>query len=101
MLTPTHAQGTRDNIVGDIRKIPVPKKHAFDGVNRAAKAYLAAVSSDPSPAKLDALLLQVDAEVLKLYSLPLDLEQRVLGLFQRLETCRHPIFANSILADRA
>ena len=27
------------------------------------------------------LLLHVDSEVLKLYSLPLDLEQRVLGLF--------------------
>ena len=31
--------------------------------------------------RLERLLLHVDAEVLKLYSLPLDLEQRVLGLF--------------------
>jgi type I restriction-modification system DNA methylase subunit len=73
--------GKRDNIVGDIRNIPLPKRHALDGVNRAAKAYLAAASSEMNPAKLDGLLLQVDVEVLKLYSLPLDLEQRVLGLF--------------------
>ena len=73
--------GKRDNIVGDIRNIPLPKKHSFDALNRAAKAYLAAASSELVSSKLDGLLLQVDAEVLKLYSLPLDLEHRVLGLF--------------------
>src|SRR5258707_272691 len=30
--------GKRDNIVGDIRNIPLPRKHTFDGVNRTAKA---------------------------------------------------------------
>ena len=73
--------GKRDNIVGDIRKIPIPKIRSFEGVERAANAYLAAVSSGTPSAKLERLLLHVDAEVLKLYSLPLDLEQRVLGLF--------------------
>jgi hypothetical protein len=73
--------GRRHNIVGDIRQIPIPKMRSFEGVERAANAYLAAASSETAPAKLERLLLHVDAEVLKLYSLPLDLEQRVLGLF--------------------
>jgi hypothetical protein len=71
----------RDNIVGDIRKIPIPKMRSFEGVERAASAYLAAASSATASAKLERLLLRVDSEVLKLYSLPLALEQRVLGLF--------------------
>jgi hypothetical protein len=73
--------GKRHNIVGDIRKIPIPKVRSFEGVERAATAYLAAASSETASATLERLLLQVDAEVLKLYSLPLDLEQRVLELF--------------------
>ena len=73
--------GKRDNIVGDIRNIPLPKKRSFDRVDRTAKAYLAAASSAVSPANLAGLLLQVDSEVLKLYSLPLEVEQRVLALF--------------------
>jgi hypothetical protein len=73
--------GKRDNIVGDIRKIPIPKTRSFEGVERAANEYLAAASSETASANLERLLLRVDSEVLKLYSLPLDLEQRVLGLF--------------------
>lgn len=38
--------GKRDNIVGDIRKIPMPKMSSFEGVERAASAYLAAASSE-------------------------------------------------------
>jgi hypothetical protein len=73
--------GKRHNIVGDIRNIPIPKVKSFDGVERAAIAYLASASSKTTLTNLDRLLLRVDSEVLKLYSLPLDLEQRVLGLF--------------------
>jgi hypothetical protein len=73
--------GKRDNIVGDIRKIPIPKVCAFGGVERAASAYLVAASSKTASADLERLLLHVDSEVLKLYSLPIELEQRVLGLF--------------------
>jgi hypothetical protein len=71
----------RDNIVGDIRKIPLPRVTSFEGVERAASAYLAAASSGAAPATLEGLLLLVDSEVLKLYFLPLDIEQSLLGLF--------------------
>jgi hypothetical protein len=73
--------GKRDNIVGDIRKIPIPKTRSFEGVERAATAYLVAATSETASAGLERLLLRVDSEVLKLYSLPIELEQRLLGLF--------------------
>jgi len=71
----------RDNIVGDIRKIPLPKKRAFGGVEGAANAYLEAASSGTAPETLQKLLLQVDSEALKLYSLPLEVEQSLLAIF--------------------
>ena len=73
--------GKRDNTVGVVRKLPIPRLSAMEGVERAANAYLAAISTEKDPRRLEVLLLQVDSEVLKLYSLPLDLEQRLLGLF--------------------
>jgi hypothetical protein len=73
--------GRRHNIVGDIQQMPIPTVGSFDGVERTSIAYLAAASSETASANLERLLLHVDAEVLKLYSLPLDLERRVLELF--------------------
>jgi hypothetical protein len=73
--------GKRDNIVGDIRKTPVPKVTSFESVQRAATAYLEAASSETDSATLQKLLLHVDCEILKLYSLPLHLEQSLLAIF--------------------
>jgi hypothetical protein len=73
--------GKRDNIVGGIRKIPIPKATSFEHIERTVAAYLAAASSQAAPAELEKLLLRVDSEVLKLYSLPLHIEQALLGLF--------------------
>ena len=73
--------GKRDNIVGDIRRIPVPKKDSFRGVELAATAYLEAAWSRVDAPTLQKLLLQVDCEVLRLYSLPCELEQSLLALF--------------------
>jgi hypothetical protein len=86
--------GKRDNLVGDIRNIPVPRALSFSGINNAANAYLAAAWSQADPEKLKTLLLRVDPEVLKLYSIPLDLEQKVLGLFNDWERIGVP-FAQS------
>lgn len=73
--------GKRDNLVGDIRKIPVPQKDSFEAVERAASAYLTAASSETDLVALSKLLLKVDSEVLKLYSLPFELEQSLLAVF--------------------
>ena len=77
--------GKRDNTVGDIRKIPVPKAGTFEGVHRAASAYLEAAWSGEPPTALQKLLLRVDCEVLELYSLPLQLEQLLLASFRDWE----------------
>lgn len=74
--------GKRDNIVGDIRKIPLPKQLASTTLDRAVAAYWDAVAKNVSGAELENLLLQVDAEGLKLYNLPLALEKQVLSLFR-------------------
>jgi N-6 DNA Methylase len=86
--------GKRDNIVGDIRKIPVPKVSSFVAVEVAVNAYLAAALSQTDSASLRRLLLRVDSEVLKLYSLPFELEQSLLALFTDWERVGVP-FAQS------
>ena len=65
--------GKRDNIVGDIRRIPIPKKLVSVTLEAAVAAYWDAFSNR--------LLLTIDAEVLNLYDLPLELEQQVLDVF--------------------
>jgi hypothetical protein len=73
--------GTRNNIVGDIRRIPVPAKTDLTAVHASAVRYLEAAESDSEKVHLGKLLLDVDAEVLRLYSLPLKVEQVVLAMF--------------------
>jgi hypothetical protein len=75
----------RDNIVGNIRKIPVPEQGSFQALTHAAVAYLNAALSDANLGTLQRLLLLVDVEVLKLYSLPLHLEHSVLAMFSNWE----------------
>lgn len=71
----------RHNLVGDIRKIPIPNGIPTERVEATASAYLAAASSGTDHAKLQKLLLEVDREVLKLYSLSHETEQSLLALF--------------------
>lgn len=71
----------RHNLVGDIRELPIPELTSFDSVDRAAQAYLKAVSTGVDAAVLQGLMLKVDIEVLTLYSLPTGLEQSLLALF--------------------
>jgi hypothetical protein len=90
--------GKRHNIVGDIRRIPTPKATSFEPVQAAASAYLAAASSTrANPANLQKLLLEVDCEVLKLYSLPFEAEQSLLGLFTDWERVGVPFAQNRYL----
>ena len=77
--------GKRDNIVGDIRKIPLPKATSFESIDRAAREYLDSARSGTEPAKLQKLLLRLDCEVIKLYSVPLNVEQSLLSIFSEWE----------------
>ena len=77
--------GKRHNLVGAMRKIPLPNGVSFEKVERAANAYLAAASSGSDNATLQKMLLEVDGEVMRLYSLPLEAERSVLALFTDYE----------------
>ena len=85
----THS-GKRDNLVGMIRELPVPNAGEPDvkRVGGFVAEYLAAVAENHrtlnAPVNTDIarrLMLQVDAEVLRLYDLPPRLERQVLDLF--------------------
>ena len=73
--------GKRDNIVGDLRAIPMPPTDAFSRVETAVASYLDAATQRASGDELLSLMANVDAEVLRLYDLPGELEQAVLSLF--------------------
>jgi hypothetical protein len=63
----------------------VPNASSFEGIHRAAHAYFEAASSGILPTRLQELLLRLDCEILKSYSLPLDLEASLLSVFTRWE----------------
>jgi len=79
----------RDILVGTMRKLPIPHhwEAGVDSVVGAVDRYLAAVrgpdglSAPADPDYLCGLLLQIDAEVLRLYDLPPRLERELLNLF--------------------
>ncbi len=73
--------GKRDNLVGDIRRIPVPNSTSFEELTVAAKSYLKAASSQVETNVLRHLLNVVDCAVLRLYKLPPELERSLLDLF--------------------
>jgi hypothetical protein len=71
----------RDNLVGDMRKIPVPKGKRFEEIDTAARAYLDAAHAGRELRELQKLMIQVDASVLRAYGLPAELEKSLLTLF--------------------
>lgn len=73
--------GKRHNIVGDMRKIPMPKGEAFGEIQTAARAYLDAAGGGAASHELHRLMLRVDAAVLRQYALPVELEGALLSLF--------------------
>jgi hypothetical protein len=100
--------GKRDNLVGMIRKLPVPEVSEAD-VNRitgCVAEYLQAVDDSgqglKAPVNLDIarkLMLQIDAEVLRLYDLPPRLERQVLDLFAGWERQGVPFFFDRYYPD--
>jgi hypothetical protein len=71
--------GKRDNLVGEMRKMPVPRAKTTERENvvAAAKAYLSSVKK----ANSRSALLSLDAAVLNLYRLPPQAERELLDLF--------------------
>src|SRR6202034_3441904 len=55
--------GKRDNVVGDVKKMPLPVKVSFGGLETAATRYLKEASLTSASAQLKSMLLDVDCEV--------------------------------------
>jgi len=61
--------------------MPLPANASFKSLDKVAGQYLKAVTSQASIPELRELLLNVDMEVLRLYSLPAKLERLLLDTF--------------------
>jgi len=103
----THS-GKRDNPVGMIRKLPVPDASEAD-VKRLSgfvAEYIRAVAGNGhglnAPVNADVarkLMLQIDAEVLRLYDLPPRLERQILDRFAEWERQGVPFFFDRYYPD--
>ena len=73
--------GKRHNIVSRMRQMPFPKTQEFRAIEAAATSYLEAAQAKTTSDQLLSLMSRVDAEVLRAYALPVELEQVLLALF--------------------
>lgn len=91
--------GKRDNVVGDVKQMPMPAKASFGRVETLASRYLREASLNSGSAKLNSMLLDVDCEVLSLYSLPANLERLILERFTGWERVGVPFNQTFYLPD--
>lgn len=77
--------GKRDNLVGDMRRIPMPGGMAFDDIEITARGYIEAAAAGVDSKELSRLMQRLDAAVLRQYALPVDLEWALLALFTTWE----------------
>jgi type I restriction-modification system DNA methylase subunit len=84
----------RHNLESTVRNIPVPNydRAGFDRIRQLVSDYFALdagkdsiLRAEPSDDHLRKILLQIDAEVMRLYDLPPKMEKRVLDLFQGVQ----------------
>lgn len=92
--------GKRDNIVGDMRKIPMPIGQNFDKIESAVACYFQAVSEGEDATALYRRMATVDAAVLRQYALPVDVEQSLLSLFTGRERCGVPFNQTRFLPEQ-
>lgn len=85
--------GKRDVLAGLMRDMPIPAIELADsiGLGGLVQAYIKAAQSnnlsvsDPNGDQLRELLWRIDAEILRLYRLPVRLEHQLLGLFSGIQ----------------
>lgn len=98
----------RDNMAGEMRKIPVPpiSSDAVGRVAQAANEYFEHMArpalplhSEPDMQQAKQLMLAVDAEILRLYDLPPRLERQLLDLFDGHQRVGVPFTFKSYYPD--
>lgn len=91
--------GKRDNVVGDMKEMPMPAKSRFGDLEALATRYLEEASSSASSLRLKDLLLDVDCEVFRLYALPANLERLILETFTGWERVGVPFSQSFYLPE--
>ena len=91
--------GKRDNMVGDIRKIPMPQRKTVDEIETASANYLDAAGARANADELQTLMSRVDAAVLRQYALPVELENALLSLFTSWERVGVPFKQTGFLPE--
>lgn len=73
--------GKRDNVVSMIQNIPMPERDDWSNLETAVAAYFVAASKGANTKRLQELMSHIDAVVMSMYDLPIELEKSVLSLF--------------------
>lgn len=92
--------GKRHNIVSRMREMPLPSGRDFSDIDKATEHYFEAARCGDSPEIMQQLLSEVDAVVLRQYDLPIDLEYKLLSLFDGWERLGVP-FKQSVLLPKS
>lgn len=90
--------GKRDNIVGDIRRIPIPKRVPSD-IDKWVQDYFNFAERDDANREMRNCLLKIDAALIDAYSLPVDLEYHLLKLFSGYSRVGVPFSQTEYLPD--
>lgn len=89
--------GKRDNIVGDMRKIPLPHRMESDELDVMVNQYFDLAKRNGPPLTLKRIFAEIDAAVLHLYNLPMELEHQLLSLFDGWERPGVPFKQSSFI----
>jgi type I restriction-modification system DNA methylase subunit len=92
--------GKRDNTVGVIRTFPMPDMSSLGRLGTQVRAYFNAASSKSDGNSLRNLLLAIDAEVLKSYSIALDTESALLQIFSGARRLGVPFVQSGYIPDQ-
>src|SRR5579864_1621360 len=92
--------GKRDNTVGVIRNLPMPSVFSADRLDGQVRAYFSAANSVTDSDSLRTLLLAIDAEVLKLYSLNVEMESALLQTFSGVRRLGVPFLQCGYIPDQ-
>ncbi len=77
--------GKRDNLVGMLRKFPMPQGEEFSEIDDAVKHFFASANQGGDARSQLTLMSEISAAVLKRYNLPNELEYQLLSLFDGWE----------------
>ncbi|MBX3449963.1 MAG: SAM-dependent DNA methyltransferase [Planctomycetaceae bacterium] len=92
--------GKRDHLVSVIQNIPMPDRDDLSDLETAVATYFSAASEGANTKSLQALMSQIDAVVMRMYDLPIELEQSLLSLFSGWQRAGVPFEQTRFLPEQ-